>query len=273
MPNRSSWATRPLHADEAAARHLAQLAGPHGVYVTNALAVGDDEGCLLGRAGRDEVLIWCGARGNLVLIGPELEDPADIAPIVDVVQRGRRAWRIAMGPRGLVDALAQRTTGKPLVLREQIYYCGTAATAAAVPVAATVRPAQRADRDRLVQATLLLNASDLHIPPAQVDRRWLRDTIDERIADGTTRVIGPVGAVQTKLDLGSEGPGGTVLEGVFTFPEHRGRGLATALVAACLRAAPGLVCLHVGAHNAPARAAYAAAGMQAAARCRLLLLG
>ena len=138
---------------------------------------------------------------------------------------------------------------------------------------ADVRAAQRGDRDRLVQATLLLNASDLNIDPARVDRRWLRDTIDERIADGTTRVLGPVGAPGCKLDIGSDGPGGAVIEGVFTFPEVRGQGLAAALVASCLAAATGVVSLHVGQHNRPARSAYERSGMHEQGRCRLLLLG
>ena len=107
---------------------------------------------------------------------------------------------------------------------------------------------------------------------ARVDRRWLRDTIDERIAGGLTRALGPVGGLRSKLDFGSDGPGGLVLEGVFTFPEYRGAGLASRLVATCLHRAPATVCLHVGMHNAPARAAYERAGMTLAGRCRLLLL-
>jgi GNAT superfamily N-acetyltransferase len=159
----------------------------------------------------------------------------------------------------------------PLVCRDQIYYRGDAGSAATELVRGDVRPAQRADRDRLLQATLLLNASDLNIDPARVDRRWLRDTIDERIADGTTLVIGPPGSVQCKLDLGSDGPGGLVIEGVFTFAEHRGRGLAAALVASVLAEARGAVCLHVGERNLPARRAYATAGMAETGRCTLLL--
>jgi hypothetical protein len=85
-------------------------------------------------------------------------------------------------------------------------------------------------------------------------------------------VLGPRGGIYSKLDLGSDGPGGLVIEGVFTFPEQRGRGRATALVAACLRGAAGAVTLHVSAHNRPARAAYERAGMIEAGRCRLLLL-
>jgi predicted GNAT family acetyltransferase len=83
-----------------------------------------------------------------------------------------------------------------------------------------------------------------------------------------------VGGVQTKLDLGSRGPGGCVVEGVFTMPQWRGRGLAAGLVASVAAQRPeSLVCLHVGVANFAARAAYERAGMSEQGRCRLLLLG
>jgi hypothetical protein len=273
MPVRPIFTHRALVADDTEAEAMALRAGAHGVYVTNALANGECEGFVASRDGREAVLCWFGARGNVVLIGPDELEPAAITAVTDAILQHRRPWRIVMGPRALVEALRQRTAARPLVLRDQIYYRGTAATAATELVRDDVRPAQRADRDRLVQATLLLNASDLHIPPAQVDRRWLRDTIDERIVEGTTRVLGPLGSVHCKLDLGSRGPGGTVVEGVFTFAEQRGRGLAAALVASQLAADPAATCLHVGVHNVPARAAYARAGMAEVGRCHLLLLG
>ncbi len=264
---------RPLWDDEAAALDLAKGAGVHGAYVRNALAAGDGDGFLFACDSAGPGLVWIGPRGNLVVLGGEQLPPASVTGIVDHVFTLRLPWRIAMGPADLVDALRQRSVVPPLVCREQVYYQGSAQTAAAALVRDDMRRAQRADRDRLVQATLLLNASDLNLDPARVDRRWLRDTIDERIADGSTCVLGPVGGPLCKLDYGSDGPGGLMLEGVFTFAEHRGQGLAAALVASCLRAAPGAVLLHVGQHNHPARAAYERAGMQAAGSCRLLLLG
>ena len=97
--------------------------------------------------------------------------------------------------------------------------------------------------------------------------------IDERIADGSTRVLGPIGGLWCKLDYGSDGPAGAVLEGVFTFPDRRGRGLASQLVATCMHQATAPVSLHVAEHNRPARASYARAGMQEVGSCRLLLLG
>lgn len=263
---------RDLLSDDEGARALADAAGPHGLYVTNALALGEGEGFVMGRAGADEVLVWVGPRGNLVAIADDAA-AADLAQrVVDEIGRRRRPWRIAMGPAALVDCLRDRLPMTPLACREQVYYTGGAATAAREHARDDVRVAERADRDRLVQATLQLNASDLNVDPARVDRRWLRDTIDERIGNGTTRVIGPPGGVRSKLDFGSEGPGGCVIEGVFTFPEERGKGLATGLVATCLLAATQRMCLHVGKHNRPARRAYEAAGMHEAGSCRLLLL-
>ncbi len=261
-----------LHDDERALA-LAAAAGAHGVYVRNALAEREGEGFLLSIDGRAAAaLAWCGPRGNLVVLASAGLDGALADRIAAEVLARKRPWRIAMGPEHVVAALRERLPVVPLVHREQVYYAGTAATAAATARRDEVRRAQRADRDRLMQATLALNASDLNVDPARVDRRWLRDTIDERIAQGTTWVIGPPGGPRCKLDIGSDGPGGAVIEGVFTFPDVRGQGLATALVATCLAAASGSMSLHVGKHNRPARSAYAAAGMVEAGSCRLLLL-
>lgn len=264
---------RELLCDDDRALAMARGAGPHGVYVWNALAAGVGEGFVLADAlhGGD-ALVWIGPRGNVVVIASEPTPPSIAARLADEIVARRRPWRIAMGPAPAIDALRERLAVAPLTCRDQVYYDGDAASVAPQHVRDDVRRAQRADRDRLVQATLALNASDLNVDPARVDRRWLRDTIDERIAEGTTHVIGPLGGVHCKLDIGSSGPGGSVIEGVFTFPDERGKGLATGLVATCVRTLGGRACLHVGKHNRQARAAYEAAGLREAGGCRLLLL-
>ncbi|MGC3970436.1 MAG: hypothetical protein QM775_24805 [Pirellulales bacterium] len=263
---------RDLLPDDDAARALAAAALAHGVYVRNALAQQEGEGFVCGDGRIDEAVVWIGPRGNLVVVAPEPVRAVLARRVVDEILERRRPWRIAMGPAAIVDALRDRLPVAPLVCRDQVYYTGTAALAVAARVRTDVRAAERADRDRLMQATLQLNASDLNVDPARVDRRWLRDAIDERIAEGTTQVIGPPGGVRCKLDIGSAGPGGGVIEGVFTFAEDRGRGLAAGLVATCLARATTPMSLHVGKFNQPARTAYAAAGMTAAGGCRLLLL-
>ena len=87
-------------------------------------------------------------------------------------------------------------------------------------------------------------------------------------------MIGAPGDLTCKLDIGSRGPYGVVVEGVYTFPEVRGRGLASGLVATvAARADAPLVCLHVAADNLPAVRAYRSAGMAELGDCHLLLRG
>ncbi len=270
MPRSPSLSVRDLIHDDPAVLALAQAAGAHGVYVHNALAAGEGEGFVVLQRGEVRGVCWFGVRGNLVVIAPP-ELHAGL--LADRVAISGRPWRIAMGPVAVIEALGDRCGREPLLHRDQVYYECAPQDATPELVREDVRAAERGDRDRLMQATLLLNHSDLNIDPARVDRRWLRDSIDERVGDGTTRVLGPVGSVDCKLDFGSRGPGGLVIEGVFTFPPSRGQGLAASLVATCIaKAKHQRVCLHVGLHNSPARAAYERAGMVEVDRCRLLLL-
>lgn len=255
-------------------KRLAQAANVHGVYVHNALLRGEERGFAFGRDAADEGVCWFGPRGNLVVLGPAVAlAPAVADAVAERIQRSRLPWRIAMGPAGIIDALRARCVGTPLVHRNQVYYVGDPATVDRSLIRADLRAAEIGDRERIVQATLELNHLDLLIDPARVDRRWLYDTVDERIQDGTTRVLGSVGQVDCKLDLGSIGPGGVVIEGVFTFADLRGRGLASALVASTIADLDQPVGLHVGEQNTSARRAYERAGMREIDRCRLLLLG
>lgn len=260
----------PLSNEPEVAVALAVAASVHGIYVHNALLRGEHRGFVFGQKTANEGVCWFGARGNLVVVAPE-DFPAD--PVAAEIQKARLPWRIAMGPAAIIDALRAQCAGNPLVHRDQVYYCGDGEAVNRELISSDMRAAALGDRDRIVQASLQLNHTDLAIEPQRVDRRWLYGTVDERIAESTTRVLGPVGKIDAKLDFGSEGPGGLVIEGVFTFPEARGRGLAAKLVASCIAEASSRVGLHVGEQNIAARRAYERAGMSQVDRCRLLLLG
>lgn len=270
MPAFPPFQHRPIDpAGRAEALALAASAGLHGVYMRNDLAVGVGEA--IGLYGQEGLLgcLWFGPRGNLVVVEQQPLDPERVA---DAVQLARWPWRIALGPGPSLDALAQRLSGPPLVLRDQVYYGCAPSEAARLPGREDARAAVRADRDRLVDAGLDLNHRDLSIRPDRVDRRWMRDAAASRIADGTSLVVGPPGAFHSKLDLGSRGQAGLVIEGVYTFPELRGHGHAAALVAAAAASERGPVaCLHVNAANVPARRAYERAGLLPERTCRLLL--
>lgn len=273
-------ARAPTSADRAEIRALAAQVGAHGVYVGNDLARDANARALSSRGiaffGRDAVLgfAWFGTRGNLIVLAAP-DRRLDAQAVARAVDGATFEWRIALGPEPVLAALAALGRTPPLLLRRQLYYTADAAAVLARSPDADVRPARPADLDSLVQATLELNRVDLKLDPSLVSRRWVRQSASERVRSETTFVIGPEGSPYAKLDVGSQGAAGVVVEGVFTVPAHRGTGCASRLVhAVChqkLAQGRQVVCLHVAESNLPARRCYEKAGMHAAQTVGLLL--
>jgi len=270
----SAFSARPLdRLDYPAAIDLATRAGVQGVYVANVLTSAKVDGQLLALHGPSELLglAYFGARGNLLVLERQPLDPAAVARcLLAAVWQ----WRIALGPPAVIAELVALGGFRPIVDRRQVYYAVTAEGLPADSSTEGVRLAARKDLKPLMEASLNLNESDLNVEPWRVDRDWLRRNTRTRIKDGLTYVLGPVGHPCCKLDIGSSGPAGVVIEGVYTWPDQRGMGHASRLVAglaAKMFPAYPLVCLHVAEQNAAARRAYARGGMQELASCQLIL--
>ncbi len=273
-------ARAPATTERAAFLAMAQAAGVHGVYVANDLAA-DRSGRTLAARGLafygaqgPRALAWFGARGNLIVLradGARLHAGELARAIADFDS----PWRIALGPPDVIAAIAPRLGVAPSILRRQLYYAADSAAVAARPVDDGVRPASLNDVDALIEAALELNRADLDLDPERVSRRWLEQTTRERVRARTAWVLGPSGAPYAKLDIGSQGAAGAVIEGVFTLPEHRGCGHARALVHAVasrlLAVGRSVVCLHVAENNASARACYTHAGLRESMAVSLLL--
>jgi len=259
--------------DHAEAREVAVRAGAHGVYVGNFLAGGGsgDGGELVGFYGVDGLvgLAFFGARGNLIVV----EDrPLDGEAVATGLDHCYHPWRIALAPQPVVQALARREVRTPLVQREQLYYGVQPSGVDHDLLRSDVRPAHRRDYSALLAAALDLNETDLLVDRRRVHRPWLRESIRRRMRHGQTLLIDLDGEVACKLDIGSAGVFGTMVEGVYTVPGARGRGLAAGLVATVAHGVEAeLVCLHVAADNQAARRAYERAGMSLRERCWLLL--
>lgn len=247
-----------------------------GIYVQNHLLthprLGGPAEILAFHGPEDLVgLAYCGDRGNLILLTDPDLDPEEVAA---AVARSSLRWRIVLGPPAVVGSLAARGT-VPLVHRSQIYYAVAPEAVPAARLRDDVRLARRQDARALVVATLHLNEADLGVEVARINKDWVRNNVKQRIRQGSTLVIGPVGSPLAKLDIGSKGPAGVILEGVYTWPEARGHGYAAGLVATAAHDAGTdcpVVCLHVAADNKTARRAYENAGMREAGRCSLLLI-
>lgn len=258
--------------DHPAALDLATQAGVQGVYIANVLSSPKLEGKLMGLFGDDHLLglVYCGPRGNLLIVQRVDLDPGQVA---QAILAEYWQWRIVLGPSAVLGELVRLGNLRAVVHRSQIYY---GVTAEQVVPASTefIRLAVRKDLKPLMEASLHLNETDLLVQPWRVDRDWLRRNTRARIKDKTTYLLGPDGRPVSKLDVGSIGPAGVVIEGVYTWPKARGRGHAVKLVtglAAKVLAEYPLVCLHVAADNGPARKAYEKCGMRELARCQLLL--
>jgi GNAT superfamily N-acetyltransferase len=274
MPDlrRRLWSRVPQSGRAEAAR-FALGAGASGIYVANALLCNEDgtEDLFVHRAAEGAVgaLVWVGSRGNLVALSQRSEPSAALGAEIAAMPL---AWRIAIADAPFIAALLDGETRPPMVCREQVYY--RADPTSVDGPAPECRLAELADTDALCEAGLALNESDLSIPRDRVHRGWLRRTVRRRIRGGRTYVIGPLGAPRCKLDVGSRGPAGIVLEGVFTDSAWRGRGLASTLVRsviASLADAGVPIVLHVAETNVAARAAYARAGMQPVDHAGILL--
>ncbi|MGE0144112.1 MAG: GNAT family N-acetyltransferase [Planctomycetota bacterium] len=274
MPDlrRRLWSRVP-HSGRGEAARFALRVGPAGIYVANALLCREDgtEDLFVHTAtdGAVGALTWVGSRGNLVALSQHTELSAALGSEIAAMPLG---WRIAIADGPFLAALLASESRPPLVCREQVYYRADPSTVGRT--APECRLAEPADSDALCEAALALNESDLCIPRDRVHRGWLRRTVRRRVRDGRTYVVGPLGAPRCKLDVGSRGPAGIVLEGVFTDPAWRSRGLASTLVRSVIAALAhdGLpIVLHVAESNVAARAAYARAGMQPVDHVGILL--
>jgi GNAT superfamily N-acetyltransferase len=140
----------------------------------------------------------------------------------------------------------------------------------------SLRKARIEDVDWLVRANLTLNHEDLQFDPRFIHMGKLRERISGRVKRGETWILEAAGTVVSKLDVGFESSAGALIEGVFTAPEWRGKGMGTQLVASLCQFLLGRaerVGLHHARENIAARKAYQAAGFREIADLRLVLFG
>ncbi len=202
--------------------------------------------------------------------------PREALPLLPrVVLAKARGVQVAVSPKEEIDALAAGLASRvePLLHRVQVLYLVRRGWELG-PQAGDLRAADEEDLPWLAEAGFNLAREDLGIPPWALSKTHLRRVAARRLRKGKTFVIRRAGKPVFKVDLAVRAGEGVLVEGVFTDPEFRGRGLASRGVAALcgriLEEYP-LAALHVGAENLPARRAYEKAGMRPAGELGLLL--
>ena len=202
--------------------------------------------------------------------------PREALPLLvkTVLSKGR-GIQVAVSPREEIDALASGLAPhvSPLLHRVQSLYSVDRDMEPGAP-AEDLAPAVEEDLPWLAEAGFSLAREDLGLPAWTLNKARLRRLALRRIRKKKTFVIRRGGRPVFKINIAVRCPEGALIEGVFTDPGYRKKGLASGGVAALCRKLledVPLVALHVGKENLPARRAYERAGMREKGELGLLL--
>jgi ribosomal protein S18 acetylase RimI-like enzyme len=197
--------------------------------------------------------------------------PCGDADAIEKAGSPSKPWRLMVGDVAAGDAILTRSAADPgLIVHDQRFFTvdrDLVPDEAALPDPG-LRRAEAADIDRLAELAVQLHVDDRFGPhPGRTGLRGYRQRLESTVPQGLVYCVGPVGAPVFKLERSvSSHRWGVQLAGIVAAPEARGEGLGRAAVAAAVRDAlreggrERLVSLHVRADNAPAHAAYRAAG-------------
>lgn len=211
------------------------------------------------RAGRLVSLCYSGA--NLV---PLCATPAALRAFATRAAREGRRCSAIVGPAEQVGALWARLEGHwgpARVVRARQPLLATGAPPAGVTPDPLVRRMRKDEMELVFPAAVAMFTEEVGLSPLDAEDGGL--TYQARVAEtvGTGRCFARVeeGRVVFKAEIGALTPHTCQLQGVWTAPDRRGTGLATAGLAAVLRyalAEAPVASLYVNDFNAPARAVY-----------------
>jgi len=127
-----------------------------------------------------------------------------------------------------VEPAARKAFGDPAVVRErQPVYVLTPAELRPAP-AARVRRAEIADLETVAYHAAAMTAEELGFDPRRADFAAFRDGTRRSIERGWSWIWTEEGQLRFKVNVGAVTPHTAQLQGVYTPPEYRGRGYASA---------------------------------------------
>lgn len=221
---------------------------------------------LWGYAPDGELRAVCLAGANLV---PYAADADAVAAFADRGRRqGRRCSSIVGDAEAVLDLWSQlkASWGRPRDVREQqpLMLLDTAPQVAADPA---VRPVRPDELEILLPAAVAMYTEEIGFSPAGSDGGALyRARVAELIAQGRAYARIEDGEVLFKAEIGAATAQACQVQGVWTTPRLRGRGLGAAGTAAVVTAAQATVAprvsLYVNDHNRVAQRVYERIGFR-----------
>jgi len=210
------------------------------------------------------------------LVVPWVPEPDDVERLAEALGR-QQTPRMMVGPRDQVLALhhARQPVPRLRELRDpQPLLALRRDTPTQVTPAPQVRHGTTADLDRLTIAAADMHREEMGVDPLAIDPSGWRSRMSTLIARRWSWVWTEGDDVIFKAELSAWTPEAVQVQGVYTAPRHRNRGIATAAMAAVceavLRDVP--VCtLYVNHYNLAARAVYRRLGFEQVATLATLM--
>lgn len=182
-------------------------------------------------------------------------------------KQGRRCWSM-VGPTDLVAPLwelLERSWGPARVIRarQPLMAVSEPSAVAANP---EVRRVRLDELETLLPAAVAMHTEEIGVSPMASGGRLYRARVADLIRAGRSFAHIDGGRVLFKAEIGASTERACQVQGVWTAPELRGQGIATAGMAAvvdiALREIAPVVSLYVNDYNLPARRAYAKVGFR-----------
>jgi ribosomal protein S18 acetylase RimI-like enzyme len=262
MTTRSAVRAGRLSAAHAAA--LARLLDRDpvvNVYLRSELQMGIENGDWWGVVDGDSVRATALGRPLIVPCIPNLEDAQALAETVAATV----APHMLVGPRDAVLAFHRALHRPAREVRDPQYLLAVDRSGFTRQESSPVRPARRSDIDALVVAAADMHREEMGIDPLAIDAAGWRARMANLVDRGWSWVWTERGMIIFKAELSAWTHNAVQIQGVWTHPAYRSRGIGRiglAAVCASLLSEVAMCTLYVNHYNRAALALYERLGFR-----------
>lgn len=193
---------------------------------------------LLGDTDGDDVLRGLVYVSDTGIVIPAIRDEAAIEELGKLGKRNPSAMRVIVGERSTVGRLWQlleHTGMVARILRDQLGYSVDRTNFTDPPASLTLERGGTEYLDQIVDASAAMALEEARDDPQGRNPELFRARIEERLERGRDFIHVENGRVVFKTNVSAVSSVGGQIEGIYTLPAHRGRGLGLAGTASITR--------------------------------------